>query len=71
MATERVYHCDGPGCETHAKTAAKGRAAMGFLTVSGDGPPNHFCGWDCVMKFAAQFDPPEIIHLDGGLDDVR
>jgi hypothetical protein len=61
MAIERTYYCDAPDCEHHATTAARGRMAMSFLRVSGDGPAQHFCGWECVLKYAASKEPPEII----------
>ncbi len=63
MAIERTYHCDGPECECHAKTAETSRMAAGFLKVTGDGEPLHFCSWDCVLRFAAKFEPTEIIPV--------
>jgi hypothetical protein len=63
MSTERVVHCDGPDCERHARTAAKGRQPMGFLCVTGDGPPHHFCSWDCCLRYAAGREPEEVIEV--------
>jgi hypothetical protein len=65
MSTERIVYCDGPDCECHARTAAKGRQPTGFLCVTGDGEPRHFHNWECAMRYAAQFEPPEIIHPQG------
>lgn len=61
MSIERVYCCDGPDCERHARTAAKGRLPVGFLALSGDGPTQHFCSWDCVLRTAATHEPEEVL----------
>ncbi len=61
MAIERTYHCDGPDCEVHARTASAGRLPKGFLKVSDDGHANHFCTWDCVLRFAAKMEPTEYV----------
>jgi hypothetical protein len=85
MAIERVYWCDNPSCAdqfpddqdtpAHAKTASPPpHLPAGMLEVREGGPNggsvHHFCGWECVMKFAATLPPPEIIPLsdkpDGG-----
>lgn len=71
MAIERTYHCDGPGCDCHATTAESSRMAMGFLKITGDGPVKHFCSWDCVLKFAAKFEPTEIIPVGSNSDSSR
>jgi hypothetical protein len=55
---ERILHCDAKDCDTHGSDAYPH-----WLTVSGDGEPLHFCAWDCLMKYAAQFDPPTVIPL--------
>ena len=60
MAIERVFYCDGPGCERHFRTAAT-RPASGVLTITGDGKPLHFCGWDCVLRHAAEKEPEQIV----------
>lgn len=59
MSIERIYHCDGPDCEAHAKTAGD-LPPTTFLVVTEDtGRSEHFCSWDCVMKFAA-LKPPTV-----------
>jgi hypothetical protein len=61
MSIERTYHCDGPECERHASTAAQ-RMPVGFLRVSSsDEPTRYFCGWDCLLRFAATIEPEEVI----------
>lgn len=61
MSIERDFYCDGPDCEIHARSIAVHPPA-GFLTVREDGDlEHHFCGWDCLMKFAATKPLPEII----------
>jgi hypothetical protein len=57
---ERVFHCDRRDCEHHARTL-KTRPPV-FLTVTGDGKPLHFCGWDCLLKHAAEFPPAEVVE---------
>lgn len=79
MAIERTYYCDNPSCaadhpgdsETplHACTATPPPyLPRGFIEVREGGPsvPElYFCGWDCLMKYAAKFPPAEIIPFDG------
>jgi hypothetical protein len=67
---ERIFQCDGPDCTAHQRTAA--RAPRYWLIVrevelyGEDGDHEfHFCGWECVLKKAATYDPPEVIPLDG------
>lgn len=68
MSIERTYHCDGPDCERHGSSVTPPPyIPWGFLEVrqsSGQGDQSrHFCGWDCVMKFAATFPAEEVIPL--------
>lgn len=67
MAIERTFQCDGPDCDSHARTAST-KAPKGFLVVTGDGGPMHFCMWDCVLRYAATKEPTEVIPA-GSLDD--
>lgn len=61
MSIERVFHCDGPDCESHARTVGV-QPPTGFLVVREDADhEHHFCNWDCLMKFAAAKPLPEII----------
>ncbi len=64
MAIERVYRCDGPECEGHARTASA-RAPVGFIvaTERAGGSPLHFCTWDCVLRFAAEKPPVELVAI--------
>jgi len=73
MAIERTYYCDGPDCgdgqPCHSTTATPPpHLPSGFLEVREvcDQPvePLHFCGWDCLMKYAAAQPVPEIIEFD-------
>jgi hypothetical protein len=64
MAIERVFHCDGPDCERHVKTAAsRPEAGFVFVTEGGSAATLHFCTWDCVLKYAATKPPSEVIAL--------
>lgn len=56
---ERVYHCDGPDCERHWSAYAHRQLEMPVITNAG--PTLHFCGWDCVLKYAATYEPPTVI----------
>jgi len=60
MSIERIFYCDGPGCEHHARTASS--RPGGFMTVTeGTGRSLHFCSWDCVLRHAAEKPPTEIV----------
>lgn len=57
MSVERTYTGDGPDCGT-TWTDGTLDSCPGLLIVQESGPvrrEHHFCAWDCVMKFAAQF----------------
>jgi hypothetical protein len=66
---EGTIHCEGPECNTHAHvgsgTVEAGRLPIGFLRVieyGGSSDPEFaFCSCDCLMKWAAQVPPPEVI----------
>ncbi len=68
MSVERVFYCDGPDCERHVRTAAA-RPASELLTVTGEGKPLHFCGWDCVLRHAGMKEPETIVSGSSPLDD--
>jgi hypothetical protein len=61
MSAERIFYCDRDGCERHVQTR-RWTPPGGFLTLTGDGTTLHFCGWDCVLKHAATFEPEEVIE---------
>lgn len=64
MSIERVFYCDGPECDRHVRVStarSRPRPETGFLIVTGDGGPLHFCGWDCVLRHAAGKEPETII----------
>lgn len=64
MSIERVYYCDGPDCDRHARTAST--RPDSFLTVSEGAGRSHFCSWDCVLRHAAEKPPSEVIPTPGG-----
>jgi hypothetical protein len=68
MTIERVFYCDGPECERHVRTVAT-RPASGLLTITGEGKPLHFCGWDCVLRHAATKEPEKVVSGPPALDD--
>ena len=64
MSIERVYYCDWRECECHVRTASN-HPPEPILTVAGDADgSHHFCGWDCLLKFAAEKPPEVSIPLD-------
>lgn len=75
MSIERTIYCDGPDCgdeehgSRHASTATPPPyVPVGFMEVRtvdpGGEQVQHFCDWDCLMKFAAQFPPEEIVPME-------
>jgi len=67
MSIERVFHCDGPECDRHVRTA--GTRPTTFLAVAATGEPTlHFCGWDCVLRFAASKEPETVISGSSSTD---
>jgi hypothetical protein len=64
MSIERVYYCDWRECEKHGRTASA-RPPMTFITVTEDaGRSIHFCSWDCVLRYAGEKPPVEVIPAD-------
>lgn len=62
MSIERVYICDWRECENHARTASDSLPTAMIAVSEGDADrPLHFCGWDCLLRFAAEKPPAEAI----------
>ncbi len=69
MKLEGVIHCEAAECDCWERVGVASMAALrlppGWIKVSeyGDQDPVtlSFCGWDCVMKRAAQVEPPVVI----------
>jgi hypothetical protein len=74
MSVERIFYCDWSGCAddhpgepdappVHIRTAAtRPSPTSGFIFVTaGFGRTLHFCGWNCLMKYAADQPQPTII----------
>jgi hypothetical protein len=72
---EGVIHCDGRACEHHehvgVPTMLVGRLPAGWVKVieMGDQDPAEFafCGWDCLLKRAAEIPPPTFISWQQAL----
>jgi hypothetical protein len=65
MSIERIFYCDWRECERHVHTASTRPET--FITLSeGHGPAQHYCGWDCVLKQAAEKPPAEVISVEDG-----
>jgi hypothetical protein len=67
MSIERIFYCDGPDCERSVSEAAA-RAPGNLLTIE-DGDQLHFCGWDCVLRYAAAKEPEQVISGPWADDD--
>lgn len=67
MSIERTFCCDGPECERHVRTTGT-RPPM-FLTVAEADHESHFCGWNCVLRYAAE-KPPEVVIVAGDSEDL-
>jgi hypothetical protein len=73
MSVQRTYYCDGPHntdipnqdhgdrCPVHASTVAM-HLPGGFLrVVRHEESALHFCSWDCVLRYASNVEPVEVI----------
>jgi hypothetical protein len=61
MSVERVYHCDWRECEGHAGSTDDA-VPSSFITVTEEGDHfQHFCCWDCLLKFAGEKPPTQTI----------
>jgi hypothetical protein len=63
VSIERVYICDGPGCRTNMQTASAHPSLWLTVTDGTEGPAMHFCSWDCILKYAAEIPPVEVVLL--------
>lgn len=68
MSVDRIYYCEGPDCEAHAQTATPPPyLPISFIETRRRDPEgeevHHFCGWDCLLKYAAAQPLPE--RIDG------
>lgn len=70
MKLEGTVYCEGPDCRINAHvgpdTMENDRLPVGWVRVqefgSGNGDPRAaFCGWNCVLRAAAQIEPPTIL----------
>jgi hypothetical protein len=62
MSIERIYYCDWRECNGHVQTASG--QPPGFLSVAeGADHDLHFCDWDCLLKYAGEKPPVEVIPL--------
>lgn len=60
MSIERIFRCDGPECARHVQTTSD-RPPV-FVTVrEAAGRALHFCTWDCVLRYAAEKPPTEVV----------
>lgn len=72
MAVEYRFKCNGPDCEHWHETQYPISGVFILVREPGDtgiAPTElHFCSWDCVLRFAGQIEPSEVIPLHGGDD---
>jgi hypothetical protein len=62
MSIRRVYSCDWRECNHHVQTDSV-RSSLFLTLTEGIGGSLHFCTWDCVLKYAAEKPPCEMIPL--------
>jgi hypothetical protein len=63
VSIERIFTCDWRECERHVRTTGT-RPPM-FLTVAeGADHELHFCSWDCVLRYAGEKPPEEVIPAE-------
>jgi hypothetical protein len=62
MSIRRVYSCDWRECNHHVQTDSV-RSSLFLTLTEGSGGSLHFCTWDCVLKYAAEKPPCEMIPL--------
>jgi hypothetical protein len=52
-----ALHCDYDQCDSWQR-----EPSQSFLVLTGqDSKDNHFCSVDCIMHWAAQFGPKDVI----------
>lgn len=61
MSVEHTFRCEGPDCERHVITQ-RDRPPVFLTVLADDGPDLHFCGWDCVLRYAATIQPEQVIE---------
>lgn len=62
MSIERIFRCDGPDCRRHVQTTSARPPT--FVTITEDaGSALHFCTWDCVLRYAGEKPPVELVTL--------
>jgi hypothetical protein len=62
MSIERVFYCDWRDCNHHHETVSA--SAAPFITVTERaGHSLHFCGWDCLLKYAGEIPAARVIPL--------
>lgn len=72
MILEGHVYCEGPDCEHHAHIGAAsmkaGRLPSGWIKAreyaESEDYTSAFCGYDCLMKWAAKVPPSEVIPFD-------
>lgn len=53
-------HCDGKDCDSWTYHPEE----HSFITLEWEGDVLHFCTWDCVLRYAAQFPPTDEVALE-------
>jgi hypothetical protein len=66
MSIEHTFYCDGPDCERHVRSQESSPPT--FLEVTDHPAKLHFCGWDCVLRHAAQKEPETLVSGSPDLD---
>ena len=59
-----TFHCEGPDCERHIIVLTQQPRPTVFLTVYDFPAEQHFCGWDCLLRFAAGKEPEQSVPAE-------
>ena len=58
-------HCDGPDCNTWANGLFAGWLEVGPIAeIASESDYQHFCSWDCVLRYAAAKEPMTTIPME-------
>jgi hypothetical protein len=68
VSREVIYRCAGPDCATWIQSTAV-PPPRGWIVVHEREDDIvaelDFCGWSCVLRFAARIDPEQVIEVEG------
>ncbi len=63
MSVEHIFYCDCRECNTNVQTASASPPLWLTVTDDADRRSMYFCSWDCILKYAAEIPPVEVVRL--------